>query len=115
MTLAAVGIFGLLAYSVAQRSREIGIRMALGARRGDVLRVVLQQYRAPLLAGAASGILIALGVSWVLRSTLNGISPLDWPSHAAGLAVFFGTAVAAALLPARRALRVDPAITLRWE
>jgi predicted permease len=115
LALAAVGIFGLVAYTVAQRSREIGIRLALGARRGDVLRVVLEQYRAPLLVGAASGILIALGLSQVLRSALNGVSPFDWPSHAAGLAVFFATAVAAALWPARRALQVDPAISLRWE
>lgn len=115
LALAAVGIFGLVAYTVAQRSREIGIRLALGAPRGDVLRVVLEQYRAPLLVGAALGILIALGLSQVLRSALNGLSPWDWPSHAAGLAVFFVTAVAAALWPARRALRVDPAISLRWE
>ncbi|MBX9601214.1 MAG: ABC transporter permease [Bryobacteraceae bacterium] len=115
LALAAVGIFGLVAYTVAQRSREIGIRLALGARSGDVLRVVLEQYRAPLLVGAASGILTALGLSQVLRSALNGLSPWDWPSHAAGLAVFFATAVAAALWPARRALRVDPAVSLRWD
>ena len=113
--LAFTGIFGLMAFAVVQRTREIGVRMALGATRGDVLATLVTHYATPLVGGAASGVALALGAAQVLRNQLYGLPPLDPVSHAAGLVTFAIVALAAILLPARRALRINPASALRCE
>jgi putative ABC transport system permease protein len=113
--LAAVGVYGVVAHLVAQRSREIGVRVALGAQRSDILRLMMRQGY-PLVAwGLACGGITALGVTRVLRTLLYGVSPTDPLTIAAvlaGLALLGGLA---SLLPARRALRVDPVEVLRAE
>ncbi len=113
--LAAVGVYGVISYTVSRRSREIGIRMALGARGGDVIRQVVRQAAALVLAGLSLGILAALGLSRLLESTLYEISvldPLTFLSVPAGLAII---ALAAAYVPARRASRIDAVDALRVE
>lgn len=114
-SLAAVGIFGLIAFAVAQRTREIGVRMALGARASDVLGTLLAQYSVAMSAGAAAGIFLALTVGLLIRSAIIGVDPLDPLGYATGLAIFAMVALVAILIPARRALRIDPASALRWE
>ena len=113
--LAALGVYGLMAYSVQQRSQEIGIRMALGAEAGHVLRMVVSQGMLLALAGVVIGIASAFGLSRLLASFLFGVQPRD-------LAVFIAVPLTLALvsliavwLPARRAAKVDPAIALRSE
>ena len=113
--LALLGIFGLLAFTVAQRTREIGVRMALGARGLDVLRCVLGQYALPFGAGAAFGVAVAAAAAKVLRNILFGFIPFDLVSFGAGLLLFAAVALAASIAPARRALRIDPASALRYE
>ncbi len=113
--LAAAGLYGLLAYLVSQGRREIGIRMALGAARGTVLRLVLGDGLRLLTSGLALGLLLAVAASRWLGSLLYGVSPLDVPSLAAVAVVLAAVGLAALWLPARRALRVDPASVLRDE
>ena len=115
MTLAAIGMYGLAAYTVTRRTREFGIRVALGAQRSDVLRMVLREHVRLVAAGAAAGIVIALGLTRVMRTMLFDVSPTDVPTFActaAGLAI---VGLLAALVPARRATRVDPMVALRHE
>jgi putative ABC transport system permease protein len=114
-TVAALGIFGLVAFTVAQRTREIGIRMALGARSADILRTVLAQYAAPVIAGMSAGLAIAAAAYGIVRSVLAGIVALDPLSCAAAVLLFALIALAGSLLPARRALRIEPASALRHE
>jgi hypothetical protein len=107
------GLYGLLAGSVAERTREIGVRAAMGARRGDILALVLGQGLALTLAGVLFGI---VGATWATRgigALLFGISPLDLPTWVAVTGVLLLTALMACLVPALRAVRVDPASTLR--
>jgi len=113
--LALIGIFGLLAFTVAQRTREIGVRMALGARRLDILRIVLGQYALPFGIGAAGGVAVAAAAARVIRNILFGYTSFDLVSVAAGLLLFAAVALAASIAPARRALRIDPASALRYE
>jgi putative ABC transport system permease protein len=115
MLLAALGIFGVMSYAVTQRSREIGIRMALGARPASVLRMVLGNAATLIVSGIVMGVLGALALSKSLSGLLFNLSPTD-PSTLAGVAVLL-TAVAllASYLPARQATRVDPLLTLRSE
>lgn len=113
--LALIGMFGLLAFTVAQRTREIGVRMALGARGGDVLRIVLGQYAVPFGVGAAGGVALAAAAARVLHRLVFGYASLGVMSVGMGLAVFSAVALVASIAPARRALRVDPAAALRWE
>ncbi len=113
--LAAIGIYGVIAFSVAQRTREIGIRMALGAQPGQVLRLVMGQGFALALAGVALGVAIALASTRILASLLYGIGardPLTIIAVASGLLV---VALAACWVPARRAMRVSPLVALRYE
>jgi predicted permease len=111
--LALLGIFGLLAFTVAQRTREIGVRMALGARTTDVLRCIIGQYAFPLGTGAVVGVALAAGAAKVARTLLYGFLPIDVASFGAGLLLFALIALAASIAPARRALRVDPSSALR--
>jgi putative ABC transport system permease protein len=113
LLLAVVGIYGVIAYSVAQRTRELGIRRALGAQQGDVLRLVLRNALGMALVGAAAGVGSAFALTRVMEKFLFRISPTD-PATFVGVAVLFiAVSLAASYIPARRATTVDPMIALR--
>jgi predicted permease len=115
LVLACVGLYGLLSYEVSRRTREIGIRMALGAQEADVLGLVVKQGFALALVGAAVGISAALGVTRYLTSMLYGVRPNDPLTIAAVAVLLWLVALAACYIPARRATRVDPLVALRYE
>ncbi len=115
LLLACVGLYGLLSYEVTQRTREIGIRMALGARPPDVLRIVVRQGVGLSAVGAIIGILVALGATRYLTSLLYGVRPFDPPTFLAVALLLCLVALAACYIPARRASRVDPLVALRYE
>src|SRR5215470_9836878 len=115
LLLAAVGLFGVLAYLVAQRRAEIGIRLALGAQREHVLQLMLLDGLAPALGGAAAGSLLAIGAAQLIRSSLYATRPLDPAVFAGVIGILFGVATTACLLPAWRASRVEPSTVLRSE
>jgi predicted permease len=115
LLLAAVGIYGVVSYAVSRRTREIGIRMTLGADGRDVMNLLLRQSMRPVLLGGAIGIVASAGVSWVLSSMLFGISARD-PIAFVFVPVFLvGIALLASYVPARRATRVNPVVALRYE
>jgi putative ABC transport system permease protein len=115
LLLAAVGIYGALSYSVSQRTREIGVRMALGAQTGDVLRMVLAQGLKITLGGIALGFVAALGLSRFISSLLYGVRASDPLTYASVALLLALVALVACFIPARRATKVDPVITLRAE
>ncbi len=115
LALAAVGIYGLIAHSVAERTRELGIRMALGATVSDAVRAVSLPGIALSAAGLALGCLLALGLTRFLRSQLFGVAPNDPATFCMVAAVLLSIAVLASLIPGARAARIDPAQTLRAE
>ncbi|HEY6272167.1 MAG TPA: ABC transporter permease [Terriglobales bacterium] len=115
MLLAAVGIYGVMSYSVSQRTSEIGVRIALGADRGDVLAMVCKQGLRLAGIGLASGVLLALAVTRVMSKVLFGISPTDPGTFAAIIALLALVALFACYVPARRATKVDPMVALRHE
>ena len=115
LVLASIGIYGVMSYSVSLRSRELGVRIALGAGRGDVLRLVLRQGMSLALLGIGIGVVTAFGLTRLIRSQLYGVRASD-PTTFLGVALLLGTtALAANLVPALRATRVDPAVVLRDE
>lgn len=113
--LAAIGIYGVIAYSVSQRTPEFGLRMAMGAQRSDVLRLVLMQAAALVVSGTVVGLLLALMLGHVLKSLIYQVSPTDPLTLAAVGAIVLAVAFCACSIPARRATRVDPMIALRAE
>ena len=115
MALAAIGIYGVTAYAVAQRTREFGIRVALGARPLDVIRMLVREQAAVVAAGVVVGSLAALGLTRVLSSMLFGVKATDPATFVATALLLVLVAVAATLVPARRATRVDPMVALRTE
>ncbi|MGC2499769.1 MAG: FtsX-like permease family protein, partial [Acidobacteriaceae bacterium] len=115
LVLVTVGIYGTVSYIVVQRTREVGIRMALGARRGDVLLLILRESARPVVAGLGVGLVLATGVAWLLRHLLYGVPILDAVSFGGVSLLLLSVALLAALLPSRRATRVDPVVALRYE
>jgi putative ABC transport system permease protein len=115
LLLAGIGIYGILAYSVAQRRNEIGVRVALGGGARDIVWLVLRQTAGLVAAGLAAGIVGALLLTRLLQKLLYGVGPRDFATLAAAAAVLAAVGLAAALVPARRAVRVDPISALRGE
>jgi predicted permease len=115
LLLAAIGIYGVMAYAVLRRTREIGIRMSLGAQPGNVLRLILRHGLGLALAGVALGVAGAIGLSRFLASELFEIKPTDPATYAMSVALMIGVALIACFIPARRATRTDPMVTLRHQ
>jgi putative ABC transport system permease protein len=113
--LAAIGLYGVVAYGVAQRTREVGVRMALGAQRRDVLKLVLASGFSLVTAGVVVGLVAALGATRLLGTLVFGVSPVDPLTFAAAAILLVVVALTAHWIPIRRALRIDPAAALRAE
>ena len=115
LLLACVGIYGTVSYAVVRRTREVGIRMALGAKKPDVLGLILRESGRPVFVGLIVGILAAASAAQLFRALLFGMSTLDPLSFVGVGALFALISLVAAYLPARRATTVDPMVALRYE
>jgi ABC-type antimicrobial peptide transport system permease subunit len=118
LVLACIGLYGVMAYSVARRTNEIGLRMALGAEKGDVFRMVIGQGLKLALAGLSIGVVAALVLARLMTSfsqVLYGVRATDFPTIIAVSLVMVTVATIACYIPASRAMRVDPMVTLRYE
>jgi putative ABC transport system permease protein len=115
LILAVVGVYGVISYAASQRTHEIGTRIALGAQRRDILRMVLHQGFVIVPVGLVAGILAAAGVARLVGSFLAGISPFDPLTYVTASLLLAGIALFASYVPARRAMKVDPIAALRYE
>lgn len=115
LLLASMGIYGTVSYIVALRTREVGIRMALGAQKREILGLMLRTSTRPVLAGLLVGVFLAVGASYLLRGVLYGLNPVDGIYFVGVSLLLLGIALFAAYLPSRRAMRVDPMVALRYE
>ena len=115
LLLAGIGVYGVVSYSFAQRTKEIGIRIALGARRADVAGLVLKQIRTLMLAAALPGLAIAWALGHALKAMLFGVTATDWRMYGSMTFVLAAVALLAAFVPARRATAIDPVTALRHE
>ena len=113
--LAAIGLYGVISYSVAQRTKEIGIRMALGGQREDMLRMVLRQSGKLVLVGMLVGVPVALGATRLLGTMLYGVGAIDFVTYLLVILLLGAAAFLASVIPAFRATRVDPMVALRYE
>jgi putative ABC transport system permease protein len=115
LLITVIGMYGMLAYSVTERTREMGIRMALGAQRGNVLRLVIKQGLRLVAIGVVIGLLGAWGLTRLMSTLLFGVTPTDWVTLVAVVGTLALVALIACYIPARRATRVDPLVALREE
>jgi putative ABC transport system permease protein len=113
LLLAAIGLYGVIAFSVGRRTREIGVRVALGAQRGDVLGMVVGEGMRLAVIGVVIGVVLAVGATRLIAAFLFDVSPLDAITFTAMAALFVGVALVASYLPARRAAATDPLTALR--
>jgi ABC-type antimicrobial peptide transport system permease subunit len=115
LLLASIGLYAVISHAVSQRTQEIGVRVAMGGARGDILKLVFAQGMRPLALGVAIGLPLAFGITHVLRMTLFGVPPGDPVTFLAAVFVLALAGVLGCAIPARRALRVDPVVALRRE
>jgi len=115
LLIATIGIYGVVGYSVTERRRELGIRMALGSSRGGVLRLILRQGLSFAVVGLVIGLVLAFGVTMGMEELVYGISPFDLPTYLVVGLVLAVSAGLATLIPGLRAMRIDPAHSLRYE
>jgi ABC-type antimicrobial peptide transport system permease subunit len=115
LVLATTGLYGVLSYNIAQRRRDIAVRVALGASRGDIVKMVLRDGLSTTVAGLAVGVLLATFATRAMATALFGVTPLDTVAFSAGPLLLFVVACVACLIPARRAVDIDPAEALRGE
>jgi putative ABC transport system permease protein len=115
LILAAIGIYGVISYSVAQRTHEIGIRTALGAQRGDLVRMILKQGLRTAVVGVGIGLGAAVGLAQLMKSMLFGVGATDPSTFVTVALALLCVALTASYIPARRAMRVDPLVALKYE
>jgi ABC-type antimicrobial peptide transport system permease subunit len=115
LAIATVGIYGVVSYSVARRTKEFGLRMVLGAQGADVLGLVMKQGAGMVVVGLVAGLVVAFALTRLMASLLFGVAPTDLATFASVTCVLAVVALAACYVPARRATRVDPMQTLRYE
>jgi ABC-type antimicrobial peptide transport system permease subunit len=115
LLLAAIGIYGVTSYTVSQRTREMGLRLALGAPPGDLARLVVREGLALAITGAAVGLLGAFALTRLMASLLFGVAPIDLPTFAAASLLLTCVALISCLVPARRAMSADPLVSLRCD